>query len=142
MPKHPSLSLPFCSFLLRPRLILLSPCVFRQILFFCHCDKACPAVSKQLPKVLVMYLLALALLPLALAQYGPAAGGQTTSSSATATSSAASATSSSSTVHSVAVGNGGLLFQPDSVTAKMGETIEFHFYPKNHSVAQSSFASP
>ena len=84
-----------------------------------------------------MYLIALALLPLVLAQYGGDSG-QTTTTSMTASSSAAMA-SASSTVHSVDVGNGALVFEPSSITANKGDEIEFHFYPKNHSVVQSTF---
>ncbi|KAH7115102.1 Cupredoxin [Dendryphion nanum] len=45
---------------------------------------------------------------------------------------------------SVAVGlkNGSLIFNPESITAKNGDNIHFKFWPKNHSVAQSAFASP
>ncbi|TVY43402.1 Extracellular serine-rich protein [Lachnellula occidentalis] len=42
----------------------------------------------------------------------------------------------------IAVGENGLTFSPNSTTAAVGDTLEFHFYPKAHSVAQSSFASP
>ncbi|KAK1222089.1 hypothetical protein PQX77_015083 [Marasmius sp. AFHP31] len=42
----------------------------------------------------------------------------------------------------VAVGEGGLTFNPASVTAAMGDTIEFQFKSKNHSVSQSTFAEP
>ncbi|MCJ1457641.1 hypothetical protein MMC28_008010 [Mycoblastus sanguinarius] len=40
------------------------------------------------------------------------------------------------------VGKGGLIFDPDSVTAAVGDKLNFFFYPQNHSVAQSKFASP
>jgi plastocyanin len=46
------------------------------------------------------------------------------------------------TTHDVAVGKDGLVFSPDSLTASIGDTINFHFYAKNHSVVQSSFDSP
>lgn len=42
----------------------------------------------------------------------------------------------------VAVGNGGLIFNPSIVTANVGDTLSFSYYPRNHSVAQSSFADP
>ena len=42
----------------------------------------------------------------------------------------------------IGVGEGGLVFQPESVTANVGDLLQFHFYPKNHSVAQGSFSSP
>lgn len=44
--------------------------------------------------------------------------------------------------HVVKVGDGGLTFSPESTTAAVGDTVEFHFYPMAHSVAQSSFAKP
>ncbi|KAL0946767.1 hypothetical protein HGRIS_012942 [Hohenbuehelia grisea] len=42
----------------------------------------------------------------------------------------------------VKVGDGGLLFNPTQVTAKIGDTIAFQFVAKNHSVTQSTFANP
>ena len=42
----------------------------------------------------------------------------------------------------IGVGEGGLVFNPDSVTADVGDQLDFHFYPKNHSVVQSAFSSP
>jgi plastocyanin len=45
--------------------------------------------------------------------------------------------------HIVDVGKNGLLeFSPNSTTANVGDIVEFHYYPKNHSVVQTSFASP
>lgn len=45
--------------------------------------------------------------------------------------------------HSVVAGRGGaLIFDPDNVVAEIGDVVEWHFLPKNHSVAQSSFAKP
>ena len=44
--------------------------------------------------------------------------------------------------HSVNAGLGGLRFDPDNVVAEVGDVVEWHFLPKNHSVAQSSFAAP
>lgn len=45
--------------------------------------------------------------------------------------------------HSVVAGLGGaLVFDPDNVVAEVGDVVEWHFLPKNHSVAQSSFAAP
>jgi plastocyanin len=50
----------------------------------------------------------------------------------------------SQTVHDVQVGsaNGTLAFQPEAISANPGDQVVFHFYPKNHTVTQSSFASP
>jgi plastocyanin len=53
-----------------------------------------------------------------------------------------SRTTPSVVTHTVAVGRGGLKFEPDNVVAEIGEIIEFHYLPKNHSVAQSSFDKP
>lgn len=39
-------------------------------------------------------------------------------------------------------GNNGLTFNPESVTAKAGDTIAFQFQSKNHTVTQSTFANP
>ncbi|KAH7408551.1 Cupredoxin [Phaeosphaeria sp. MPI-PUGE-AT-0046c] len=46
--------------------------------------------------------------------------------------------------HFVAVANktGALVFVPETVTAAEGDTVTFRFWPKNHSVAQSTFAQP
>jgi plastocyanin len=40
------------------------------------------------------------------------------------------------------VAKNGLHFEPENVVAEMGDMIEFHFLPKNHSVVQSSFDTP
>lgn len=42
----------------------------------------------------------------------------------------------------IAVGKGGLIFDPNTVTAAKGDVLEFHFYPQDHNVAQSSFDKP
>ncbi|KAI8280733.1 hypothetical protein K4K59_008477 [Colletotrichum sp. SAR11_240] len=99
----------------------------------------------------------LALLPaVAMAQYGYGSDDATDDSSSssmsmdmsmsmTTTASAAAASSSfsaSGTVHVVKVGESGLTFSPNDVKAAVGDTVEFHFYPKAHSVAQSSFDKP
>jgi len=42
----------------------------------------------------------------------------------------------------VQVGSGALDFSPSSITAAQGDTIEFIFFPKNHTVTQSTFAAP
>ncbi|KAK5994769.1 Extracellular serine-rich protein [Cladobotryum mycophilum] len=44
--------------------------------------------------------------------------------------------------HSVVAGLGGLRFDPDNVVAEVGDIVEWHFLPKNHSIAQSSFGEP
>jgi len=42
----------------------------------------------------------------------------------------------------VQVGANGLNFNPTTVNATQGDTIEFVFMPKNHTVTQSTFAAP
>ena len=83
--------------------------------------------------VLKCVLTALNLLPSCLAE-------TTTASLAT---SAATATPTTK-VFDVNVGNeeGALIFEPDAIVASVGDLVNFHFYPINHSVAQSSFEKP
>ncbi|CAI6304278.1 unnamed protein product [Periconia digitata] len=45
-------------------------------------------------------------------------------------------------LQTVAVGQNGLKFTPDTITAKVGEQIVFEFFPKNHAVVQANFDSP
>ncbi|CAL3962094.1 unnamed protein product [Diplocarpon coronariae] len=56
--------------------------------------------------------------------------------SPSSTSSAAVAT------HSVNVGATGHHFTPDSLTANIGDIVEFRFYPLNHSVARAEYKYP
>ncbi|KAI5801119.1 extracellular serine-rich protein [Geopyxis carbonaria] len=46
--------------------------------------------------------------------------------------------------HVIQVGDaaGSKLFYPQKITAKKGDLVQFHFYPKQHSVAQGSFEKP
>lgn len=44
--------------------------------------------------------------------------------------------------HTVAAGRGALSFEPNNIVAQVGDVVEWHFAPKNHSVAQSSFDNP
>jgi plastocyanin len=48
------------------------------------------------------------------------------------------------TVHTVAVGdtNDSLLFVPDTITAAVGDIVQFQFHPANHSVMESDFGAP
>lgn len=59
-------------------------------------------------------------------------------------SSAASPTSTSpSTTYSIQVGpSGQLVYSPSNISANVGDTVEFFFNPKNHTVTQSSFTKP
>jgi len=46
-------------------------------------------------------------------------------------------------VHNIQVGAGGqFTFSPEAIFADAGDTVVFHFNPKNHSAVQSSFANP
>ncbi|KAF2396102.1 extracellular serine-rich protein, partial [Trichodelitschia bisporula] len=45
--------------------------------------------------------------------------------------------------HTVVAGRAGqLIFDPENVVAEIGDIIEYHYLPKNHSVVQSSFDEP
>jgi plastocyanin len=44
--------------------------------------------------------------------------------------------------HIVDVGKNGLAFTPNSTAAAVGDIVEFHFFPKAHSVVQTGFAAP
>ncbi|KAH8900139.1 hypothetical protein GQ53DRAFT_801633 [Thozetella sp. PMI_491] len=41
--------------------------------------------------------------------------------------------------HRINVGKDGLTFAPNSFNASVGDTLEFHFYAKNHSVVRGDF---
>lgn len=42
----------------------------------------------------------------------------------------------------VVAGENGLSFEPESITAEVGDTVEFRFWPQRHSVGRSSFDTP
>ncbi|KAK0636459.1 hypothetical protein B0T17DRAFT_551741 [Bombardia bombarda] len=44
--------------------------------------------------------------------------------------------------YTVTVGKGGLKFDPENLVAAPGDTVEYQFFAKKHSVVQSSFAEP
>ena len=44
-------------------------------------------------------------------------------------------------VHTVDVGEGGLVFEPQTLTVKTGDTVIFHLYPR-HNVMTGPFSSP
>ncbi|KPI41884.1 uncharacterized protein AB675_5610 [Cyphellophora attinorum] len=69
--------------------------------------------------------------------YGGSPAPKSSSASAAAASSAPAAG-----VHVVDVGKTGFNFMPSSLTAKVGDQVEFHFDNPTHSVAQSVFNSP
>jgi plastocyanin len=49
-------------------------------------------------------------------------------------------------VHRITAGsttaNNGLHFEPENIVAEIGDLVEFHFLPKNHTMVQSSFEKP
>jgi len=52
------------------------------------------------------------------------------------------ATAAFGAIISVDVGEDGLVFTPDSITAAVGDKVQFAFYPQNHSVIQAAFSTP
>ncbi|PNP43756.1 hypothetical protein TGAM01_v209508 [Trichoderma gamsii] len=52
-----------------------------------------------------------------------------------------SAVASAKTIR-IDVGQGGLTFTPNDITAAVGDILEFHYHPKNHSVVAADFATP
>jgi len=66
----------------------------------------------------------------------------TTAPSSTYTSTPSKTVCLTGVTHTVAVGRGGLRFDPDNVVADIGDVVEWHYLPANHSVAQSSFDKP
>ena len=43
---------------------------------------------------------------------------------------------------SIDVGEDGFTFEPNTVTADVGDQLQFHFYPTNHSATSSDFSNP
>jgi len=84
-------------------------------------------------------LLLLCSIPFTLGQYGNPPPDQTTTSASSASSASAAPAAG---VQVVTVGQNGLSFSPNSLTATVGSSVEFHFFPPTHSVAQSSFSTP
>ncbi|KAK2628220.1 hypothetical protein QTJ16_002866 [Diplocarpon rosae] len=56
--------------------------------------------------------------------------------------STSSTSSAPAATHSVNVGATGHHFTPDSLTASVGDIVEFRFYPLNHSVARAEYKNP
>ncbi|OCK79598.1 hypothetical protein K432DRAFT_382938 [Lepidopterella palustris CBS 459.81] len=91
---------------------------------------------------------------LILAQIGAVVSAQSSSAADTASltsitpSTISSASSPSATseigpqVHVVSVGKGGFKFDPDTITANVGDIIEFQFFPPNHSVVRAEYEYP
>jgi plastocyanin len=84
-------------------------------------------------------LLALSALGVASAQvYGNSKSSSTKKAAAPAT----TAASSGGAVQTIQVGKSGLTYTPDSITAKVGDQIEFQFDSAGHSVAEGTFGKP
>ncbi|KAE9989641.1 hypothetical protein EG327_002442 [Venturia inaequalis] len=66
----------------------------------------------------------------------------TTVATSTSTSLPSKVKPSTGATHTVIAGLGGLHFDPENIVAEIGDNIEVHFRPQNHSFAQSSFSSP
>jgi hypothetical protein len=45
----------------------------------------------------------------------------------------------SNNVHLVSVGKDGFMYEPNNITAAVGDTVVFEFYPTNHSVVQGVY---
>jgi len=98
--------------------------------------------------------LLLALLPVAFAQYGdggasPPTVATTAPAAAAAAPSTTAAAAPAPSVHTVTVGNGTLAFNPDTITANVGDLVEFIFFGEaegfsnlTHSVVQADFTAP
>ncbi|KAL8822502.1 MAG: hypothetical protein Q9191_006761 [Dirinaria sp. TL-2023a] len=58
--------------------------------------------------------------------------------------SGAATPSGSTKVHVINVSdkNGSLTYSPASTTVPVGDVVQWHFYPKNHSVVQAAFSNP
>jgi len=72
----------------------------------------------------------------------PSATPSSTPSSTDPSAGAASTPAAGGQVHTVVVGGSSLVFTPPNITAKPGDIVTFEFHQKNHTVTQSSFASP
>lgn len=46
------------------------------------------------------------------------------------------------TTITVTVGKGGLVFNPDTITAAVGDVVEFHFFGSIHTAMQGDFSTP
>jgi len=76
--------------------------------------------------------------------YGYGSGsGDATTTAASQTATSTSTSTAAPVTHTVIVGsNGTLSFSPNEITAAAGDIVTFQFTSKNHSVAQSAFATP
>jgi len=97
-----------------------------------------PTVSDM--KTILLYLAALLHLAFANAQYGSPESSDT-STTPTASISATAAAGAASETQTIQVGQGGFIFQPDTITADKGDVIRFDIH-NTHSVARSAFDNP
>lgn len=74
----------------------------------------------------------------------PSSGGTPSSIMVQPGSSTGTSTSSGTKVHVINVSdkNGSLIYSPASTSIPVGEMVQWHFYPKNHSVVQAAFSNP
>ena len=87
---------------------------------------------------LIPTAVSLSLLTLVSAQNYGNSGKSSTSASAAATTTASAV----SGVHTIAVGQDGLTYTPNTLTANVGDQVQFNFASSGHSVAESTFAAP
>jgi len=91
----------------------------------------------------MQYLTLLAMIPATMAAgYGYGSSDASSVAPVAAAAQTSAAASAVKGVHIVKVGQNGLTFDPESLTVPVGETVEFHFWPKAHSVSRSSFDKP
>ncbi|PGH03433.1 hypothetical protein AJ80_08681 [Polytolypa hystricis UAMH7299] len=81
------------------------------------------------------------LLPAAFAQHDNG-GDENGTANTTIVTSDGAGTQTQSGDHVIQVGDGGFVFTPDTVTAAVGDKIQFVFHPMNHSVVRSTFDDP
>ncbi|KAJ5798626.1 cupredoxin [Penicillium pulvis] len=93
--------------------------------------------------VIQQLILALFLVSGIKAQYGGGDNSMTTKSLSSTKSTLSSSTQATANpVQSINVGEDGFTFSPDTLTVSPGDKVEFHFFPGDHSVTQSSFTKP
>jgi len=76
-------------------------------------------------------------------KFQAAAMGGTSAPSPTSAPAAAASSPAGSTDHKVIVGGtAGLVYSPNNIKARPGDTVTFEFHQKNHTATQSTFANP
>ncbi|KAL9039374.1 MAG: hypothetical protein Q9214_004904 [Letrouitia sp. 1 TL-2023] len=106
-------------------------------------------VAMYLPTTFTLPLLLASSVVATYGSYGSSSSGSDSSGGGSAVASAPASAGSASPsgmvkVHVVKVSNkkGDLTFEPNNMDVNPGEVVQFHFYPKNHSVVQSTFDQP